>query len=454
MAQVMDYPSYDRLVVEDQNEPLSAFLSKWVKSVKLVYKALLVILVTLLLPAFMSFCRPILRPIGALVLQRLWDVLSFLVLTTSIGLGILNSKRIRSTESSDSWKINEQRVEDSHYPKVPFVSMFNEMDQSNSNLANKEEAGEEDFNTSESAQAAGPITETDDSIAHVNIPADSIGALQQEPLKEGETNIDEMFAKSADKEGEIVDKSVQLHPHVRKPKIKANPNEGLAAVTKPEDSTGNSHQIIHRRASSLDCPIEQQWGKLISANHAEISSSTKVGVSDSNIVKDKASSSSVDTNTKLALSSKHSRSRSAFNLNEMINKQSTSQLSRRRKVSLSCDLGEDYSPAWLCDLPSPPKPPLCENDDGQLSQSQDNSTKAFSESLAPWRVKTSVPIEVPTKERPAKTPMLNLLEGPSTPISPSPGELNKKADAFIARFHEQMRLQRLESFERFKKRSD
>lgn len=380
-------------------------------------------------------------------------MLRFLVLTTSIGLGILNSKRIRKTESPDSWK-REQRAEDSDYSRVPFVSMFNEMDQSNSNLASKEEAGEEDFNSSESAQAAGPSTESDDSIAHVNIPADSIGALQQEPPKEGEINIDEMFAKSAHKEGELVDKSAQLHPHVRKPKIKANPNEGLAAVTKPEDSTGNSHQIIHRRASSLDCPIEQQWGKLNSANHAEISSSTKVGVSDSNVVKDKASSSVVDTNTELALSSKQ-RSRSAFNLNEMINKHSTGQLSRRRRrVSLSCDLGEDYSPSWLCDLPSPPEPPLYENDNGQLSQSQDSSTKAFSESLTPWRVKPSVPIEIPTKERPAKTPMLNLLEGPSTPISTSPGELNKKADTFIARFHEQMRLQRLESFERFKKRSD
>ncbi|KAH7388328.1 hypothetical protein KP509_16G070400 [Ceratopteris richardii] len=125
--------------------------------------------------------------------------------------------------------------------------------------------------------------------------------------------------------------------------------------------------------------------------------------------------------------------------------------------------------------PSPPPPFMGPSTDAvdankndligdRIEGMEDESSlrRAYRESLAPWRTAAkSSPITIAEKDMAMKEvkPLVQNDGEQTPPSSPgsfrelvSSGEFNRKVESFIARFHERMRLQRLESLERARRR--
>ncbi|KAI5067806.1 hypothetical protein GOP47_0018334 [Adiantum capillus-veneris] len=515
----------------------SVLLFQWVHSIKPLYKALSIVIVSSIFAALVFSSLPLWRPVGVLMLHKLWDILRFLVITTSIGLGIINSKLWRDNRtdrdntahspSSDGGK------EDSVSSRVPFVGMFYSefqpsLDDKEPDIgeggftkagSGKEKAGGANMTASATAMAMEPayheenkatsedITETTDS----SFPSANMSSKLVSETEDGEH--DARVVEELSMSPPSVNNNMKVASTKGKLKLPQAIDDLSLGTRLGSEQPKHGGKVAHRRGSSLEFPMQQEGvvgkprdvhlhhHKHVDAAEEKFSSSHKTSYSaskasdrvkrQSNVSANaKTSVNSVSASTSTSGASRHSRSRSAYDLNELLVNENrprskpgpSGQLGRRRNVSLSCDLDKEFSlggaPTWLAELPPPPvPPPLLEGyeidaSEGVLPSEQDESSlrKAYTESLAPWRVATiETPVNKPHKEEPengkenlsrkeekkASSKENTVTLGPSPPSppssfmgSPGPAELNKKVDAFIARFHERMRLQRLESLKR------
>lgn len=533
-----------QLSEDDDSDIAGPLLFQWAHSISPLYRALLVLILSSVFSVLMFSSLPLWRPFGVLMLHKLWDILRFVVLTTSIGLGIANINLWRGNDKDRDAIVNASSdgKEESVSSKAPFVSMFYSELQASYSFSDKEmEVGEYGVTRSESGIGKGDdatmsvtTADVDDrgfQYAHIDKLANHIISHTAHSSKASVARDVQSVTK---REEPSVDDTMKVAP--TKPGksrlVKASTDDiRLGTVDHGNELAGETAR--HRRGNSLEFPIEQEdharhrladigpaardqrpgdvqdtiGNRRPSSARKAPSLVPKIITSDHTKGKSDASSSSKSNNIQFlpasssTSTSKHNRSRSAYDLNDLLvyerrparsKPATTSQLARRRNVSLSCDLDKDYStvggiPAWLASLPPPPVPPLIDGYTGgahmeiftsgervtEKQQDESSLRKAYTESLAPWRVATNaVPVNIPRKDatddsqkhprrgEKKKAPLMKdqntiLLSPPSSPStpnsfmgSPSPGELKKKVDDFISRFHERMRLQRLESLER------
>ncbi|MCO5604156.1 hypothetical protein L7F22_058316 [Adiantum nelumboides] len=523
---------------EDSVDNSSFLLFQWARSLKPLHKAISIVILSSIVSAFVFSSPPIWRPFGVFMLHKLWDILRFLVLATGIGLGIINSKFWSSNgtdQDMTGYSISSDGgKEDSVNSKVPFGGLFYSDLQSSDSFDDKEpdysftrrtesgneRVGGEDLSASSQATATASAenANSDDinklvSGAISSVP-DTTAINTHVVVKDTKHDVEDNQSAG---EKPLVSLS-SAHNNMEVASVEGNlrfpqATDDLSLGTKLGNEQQRSklaHKVEHRRGKSLEFSIRQegtvrkprdihpvldQHQRDVGAGGERVSLSSNAP---SSMLKDAKRQSNVPSHSKanvnsastLSNTSRHHRSQSAYNLNDLLMNEHgprskagvSSQLKKRRNVSLSSDLDTEFTsrgvPMWLEGLPSPPVPPPFMDGfeidgsrglDLSSKQGEGSLRKAYTESLAPWRV--AMPMDIPQKGDAAKSkekPMSKekkqspLMErrgsplSPSTPKSmtgsPSPAELHKKVDAFIARFHERMRLQRLESLERSRQR--
>ncbi|KAH7388327.1 hypothetical protein KP509_16G070400 [Ceratopteris richardii] len=276
---------------------------------------------------------------------------------------------------------------------------------------------------------------------------------------------------------------------------------GLANVLENEQ-TNPGKKIIHRRGKSLEFPTTEAGGhiprkatlfpsvgEMPSSESATHPSARPVSKHSKKRTDECTQSFDADIDLKPASRStqrgtRHRRSQSAYDLGELADEQrgrkpeKAHRHSRRRNASLSFAVAEDFTgglPSWMVPPPSPPPPFMGPSTDAvdankndligdRIEGMEDESSlrRAYRESLAPWRTAAkSSPITIAEKDMAMKEvkPLVQNDGEQTPPSSPgsfrelvSSGEFNRKVESFIARFHERMRLQRLESLERARRR--
>eukprot|EP00250_Pteridium_aquilinum_P009002 c18373_g1_i1 orf=698-2929(+) len=182
-------------------------------------------------------------------------------------------------------------------------------------------------------------------------------------------------------------------------------------------------------------------------------------------------------NNLLRQSSKHSRS--ALNLDQLEQQlgdspssagstrpSAASRSSARRKKSFSYDFGDGFSPDWLMELEPPPPPGFFDEPTTMISTSPTQAPDYISkppnpgsknicppttvQSLVPWR--SSNPIDISANYPGVTSPLSPPDASPShSTTGPSPGEVNRRAEAFISYFNTRLIRQRQESLERQRK---
>ncbi|MCO5564423.1 hypothetical protein L7F22_018084 [Adiantum nelumboides] len=519
---------------EDSVDSSSLLLFQWARSLKPLHKAISIVILSSIFSAFVFSSPSIWRPFGVFMLHKLWDTLRFLVLATGIGLGIINSRFWSSNDTDQDMTghsiSSDGGKEDSVSSKVPFGGLFYSGVQSSYSFDDKEpdysftrrtESGNErvggkDLRASSTATASAENANSDDinklvSDAFCIVP--NTTAINIRIAKDTKHYIEDN--QSAEEEPLVSLPSAHNNMKVASAEGKLRlpqATDDLSLGTKlgnEQQRPKNAHKVEHRRGKSLEFSILQEGTvrnprdihpvldhhqRDVGAVGERVSSSSKAP---SSVLKDAKRQSNVPSNSKANVNStstptstsRHHRSQSAYDLNDLLMNEHgprskasvSSQLKKRRNVSLSSDLDTIFTsrgvPMWLQGLPSPPVPPPFTDGfeidasrglDLSSKQGEGSLRKAYTESLAPWRV--AMPMDIPQKGDAAKSKeklmskekkqISPLMERRGSPLSPStpksmtgsPAELNKKVDAFIARFHERMRLQRLESLERSRQR--
>eukprot|EP00249_Psilotum_nudum_P027485 c3521_g1_i1 orf=191-1396(-) len=369
---------------------------------RLVVKGVCITVIFALLPFVTFHCLPLLKPVGLIVLRRLWDVLLFVILTTAVSLAILNNYRKDMAQNSGVLRIDMS----------PGSAIFGETKQceiesytfecspgklvTRTSLENKYVSNCR--NVGSPQQLRIPALEMDHarlstfgSVENLRVEQNAQGTSRSTAIESGS-----FFCDPKRNSSSVGDKQSDNSMFNGMSVSNGEDDDHAARFSLSHSDTFVGPRRPHRRSRSLDQQSQTQQ---------------KISGKDSNLP-------STDTPLDVPVDNPLDKNES--------DDQTIKSRTRRPNVSFSFDYGETYRPVHL---------PHQEEEETDIS---DKPICALSPSGTATKGKSSPPVAIQ----------------PSSPqaISSSSHEVNMKADAFIAKFREQMRVQRLESLDRHRKR--
>lgn len=346
------------------------------------------------------YALPYLKPLSVHVFYRLREVSIFLLFTTVIAIGILSSPRKA---------VNRQKASADQYP---LSSIFGESGGSDmikyalEGAEQKQRARPDDYGVS-SAKFYNAVDLASKSDADGEGDASSSRTAEDLPAQSLQRKASEADNISIGEGGNVVAGTEKETPTHRR-NLSASREDGYLPVYKGDPRPAApliTQRQLHRRSSSLDDSVNYE-----PAPEAERT----------------RSQANAEASLPSSIASTQNPSSGSLNKSKLDIGRAKS-VGMQKRVSFSMDR----------DTPNDRKSQEGEKDTPPSlnSVSQSSSTESLS-----------------SKVQPSFNNVENTSGRGEKRSSLSPNELDKKADAFIARFKEQIRLQKLDSFQRYRRR--
>eukprot|EP00249_Psilotum_nudum_P032247 c47535_g1_i1 orf=624-1943(+) len=406
---------------------------------KLIVKGLCIALIISLSPFVVSHCLPLLKLVGALLLRRLWNILNFVILTTAVSAGIINSRRK---------ELERNRSEVHKFPTKKtslLVGIFGDVMQSEREV-DSSRAIDQILEATESSESTGPGAGSSGGDTKRGEAAISCGSIQNSTLGNDGVQARKLVTSLSPSETRISNFSFM---------------EGIMGMLRKSPITRSKDQAI--AGAQVDSRVDLP-NRLQHFGGEKGSSSRSFSHGNHNFQDSNASTSNTEDNSQAQVPADDRKShKRSYSLDQSHQKsvQSDKQSScddhvdengmkvrccktqsmptaRRRNVSFSFSSGEPEHDLAKRYEPYQP-PPFASRIDSKFDQSSSLNTTGSSSIMTG----ESSPLDI----KPC-----SVTGHASEEMGSSPDELNRKAEAFIAKFHEQQRLQRMESLEKFMQR--